>query len=117
MDDDPLSRSRIAQSLAGSGHEVIEAANGAAALEWLADHPPPGLMILDLLMPQMDGFTVLDRVRRDERLRELRVVVLTAKDLAPAERDFLTGKGSIVLTKTPQPGAELLALLRNQAST
>ena len=115
VDDDPLSRSQIAQSLAGSGHEVIEAANGAAALEWLAHHPPPGLMILDLLMPQMDGFTVLDRVRRDARLRELRVVVLTAKDLTPAERDFLTGKGSVVLTKTPQPGTELLALLRSQA--
>jgi PAS domain S-box-containing protein len=114
VDDDPLSRGQIAQSLAASGHDVIEAASGVEALAWLADHPPPALMILDLLMPQMDGFTVLDRVRRDERLGDLRVVVVTAKDLTPQERDFLTGRGSVVLTKGAAPGTELLAMLRGQ---
>jgi CheY-like chemotaxis protein len=116
VDDDTPARMQVAQSLAAAGHEVIEAGNGAEALAWLAGHPVPGLMILDLLMPQMDGFTVLDRVRRDARLAELRIVVLTAKDLTPAERDFLTGRGSVVLTKGAQPGIELLALLREQAA-
>jgi DNA-binding response OmpR family regulator len=64
-----LSRAGMAVSCAGSGHEGLQAAFDQM----------PDAVVLDLMMPQLDGFEVLRRLREDERTRDVPVVVLTAK--------------------------------------
>ena len=61
---------------------ACEADNGRAALDWLASNPVPGLILLDLMMPEMDGFEFLRELRRtSRRWRDVPVIVVTAKEL------------------------------------
>jgi DNA-binding response OmpR family regulator len=85
VDDEPDIRAILAFSLETAGFVVREAANGAEALAAIQG-APPACLVLDLLMPGVDGFSVL-RTRRQQGLApEMRVLVLTAKT---AERDYL----------------------------
>lgn len=78
-------------AIEGAGMAAAEAANGREALERIAAGPRPALVLLDLMMPEVDGFGTLDAIRSDPGLADLPVVILTAKDLSEAERDFLLG--------------------------
>jgi len=88
---------------------VDEAADGREALDRLAVRP--SLVLLDLLMPTMDGFEFLAEFRRREELRSVPVVVLTAKDLTAAEHDRLQGSIETVLQKGLLGSEQLLAEL------
>jgi CheY-like chemotaxis protein len=97
----------------------VEAENGKAALDWLAKNPPPSLVLLDLMMPVMDGFAFLERVQDVPALRRVPIVVLTAKDLTDAERRVINERTLLVLTKGAQPlsslGSALAAIARQPA--
>jgi CheY-like chemotaxis protein len=99
-----------------AGMKAAEADNGRAALQWLAANPPPALILLDLMMPEMDGFEFLEQIRRIDRLTDIPTVVLTAKTLSERERSFLAERTLLVLSKHGQPigslGAALSALAR-----
>jgi two-component system, response regulator len=70
-------------------NEVVIARDGAEALERLfSDAPPPQLVLLDLKLPKVDGLEVLRRIRQDEKLRTLPVVILTS---SKEERDLTQG--------------------------
>jgi CheY-like chemotaxis protein len=89
IDDDPNAIEVVRASLAVVGNYQIQAApGGKAGLEAIAD-APPDLIVLDLMMPDLDGFGVLDQLSRDPRTNTIPVLVLTAKDLTLAERAFL----------------------------
>ena len=60
--------------------------NSRAAIDWLQSHPAPSLILLDLMMPEMDGFEFLNRIRDDDKLVDVPVVVLSAKELTAEER-------------------------------
>jgi CheY-like chemotaxis protein len=77
----------------------VEAANGRQALGWLGDHPVPAVILLDLMMPEMDGFEVLDTLAADVAWREIPVIVLTAKELTAAERERLLRQANKVIDK------------------
>ena len=80
MDDDADMRVGVADCLGEAGHLVVEAANGAAALEALAFLPtPPCLVLLDLSMPVMDGRTFLRQLRDHPRLQHVPVCIFTAE--------------------------------------
>jgi CheY-like chemotaxis protein len=68
----------------------------------------PSLLVLDLLMPEMDGFELVDVLRRSPEYAALPVVVMTAKDLSEAERRLLRGSVARVLAKSPDGVSELL---------
>jgi CheY-like chemotaxis protein len=93
------------------GFKTAEAVNGRAALDWLHGNPRPALILLDLMMPEMDGFEFLERVRGDDELREVPIVVLTAKELTDTERAFLAQRSMLVLSKSAQPIGSLGAAL------
>ena len=116
VDDDPDVRAIVKATIEGSGMRAAEAANGRIALEWLAKNPPPALVLLDLMMPEMDGFDFLERVRQGGKLADVPIVVLTAKDLTEKERAFLTQRTLLVLSKSGQPigslGPALSALVK-----
>jgi CheY-like chemotaxis protein len=80
VDDDPDCRDLLAQLLSRQGYAVVCAGNGREALECI-DARAPGLMILDLMMPEMSGWEVLERQKNDPRLESLPVVVMTASGL------------------------------------
>jgi len=72
--------------------------DGQSGIE-LVQKVHPDLIILDLMMPNIDGFGVLDRLKADEALRNVPVVVVTAKDLTNDERARLTGQVQSLLSK------------------
>ena len=73
------------------GLTVAEVTNGRLALSWLAENPAPALILLDLMMPEMDGFEFLDTFNSRAEWRHVPVVVITAKQLTAAERGLLSG--------------------------
>ena len=113
VDDDAVSRHVLAQTLASAGMPAVLVGSGLEALEYLAKAPPPSAVLLDLVMPEPDGFAVLRFLRNHPRLAELPVVVLTALDSdEDIERMFARGADDYV--HKPFRPAELVARLRVQ---
>ncbi len=81
VEDDTAIRDALAEVLEGLGHSVRCAGNGAEALELLAGDELPDLIVLDLMMPVMDGFTFREASRRDPRLADIPVMVVSASDV------------------------------------
>ena len=98
VDDDPDSRRLLARAVRDGGWEPVEAENGVVALERL-ETLNPRLILLDLVMPEMDGFALASRLRRDPTWRDVPVVVVTGKDLTAAERAELSGSVARVFHK------------------
>ncbi|TLN27513.1 pyridoxal-phosphate dependent enzyme [bacterium] len=91
VDDNPDVRRLIRRILQSQGnYTLFEATNGREAVE-LAKKEHPNLMILDLMMPEMDGFAVMDALQADADTADIPVVVVTAKELTPAEKERLRG--------------------------
>jgi PAS domain S-box-containing protein len=103
VDDDPDVRSMVKTTIEGVGMRVAEATNGHQALDWLGANSKPALILLDLMMPRMDGFEFLDHVRDNPAFFDLPIVVLTAKELTDNERSFLAERTILVLSKSAQP--------------
>jgi CheY-like chemotaxis protein len=99
VEDDAGARQMIGQTVKKMGLPVEEAANGREALGWLGDHPIPAMILLDLIMPEMDGFEVLDALAAHVAWREIPVIVLTAKELTAAERERLLRQANKVIDK------------------
>jgi two-component system cell cycle response regulator DivK len=76
-DDNPVSRELITEILEAQGYEIVQAADGGEALHKIRASTPD-LVLLDIQMPVMDGFAVLEEIRRSPALADLRVVALTA---------------------------------------
>lgn len=112
VDDDKLTRDLVRRSLQSEGFQVVEANNGRVALEQM-ESTRPGLILLDLLMPEMDGFEFLAQLRRQERWRSIPVVVVTAKDLDATDRTRLNGYVERILEKGAFTREELLRELRD----
>jgi CheY-like chemotaxis protein len=98
VEDDEGTRHVIRRTLAKQGWTVAEAENGRIALEEVARHLPQ-LIVLDLMMPEMDGFEFLREFRENEAWRSIPVVVLTSKDLGSEERARLNGDVDKILQK------------------
>ncbi len=112
IDDDPESRQLVARHLDKLGWAVAEATDGSNALAWLSRNPPPALILLDLMMPGMDGFAFLDAIAEREEWRKIPIVILTAKQLDAAERELLAGRARDIIEK----GADDLAFALRRAS-
>ncbi len=80
VDDSATNRMILTKALEAQGHETVTAANGLEALDVLgADgHPPVDVVLLDLVMPELDGYETLTRIKADQRLRHLPVIVISA---------------------------------------
>lgn len=91
----------------GAGHEVTIAQNGREGLE-IAMQEKPDLIVTDLMMPEMDGFQVVERLKAAPELRDIPVIVLSAKELTPVERSRLAGQVESFLQKGSFLNEELL---------
>jgi threonine synthase len=99
IEDDPGASKLMARILRAYGvPDVYLAPDGESGIETVQS-VRPDLIVLDLMMPGMDGFGVLDRLKVDETLRDVPVVIVTAKDLTPEERTRLAGQVQGLLQK------------------
>jgi CheY-like chemotaxis protein len=98
VDDDPKTRDLLRRTLQKAGWTVAEAANGSEAIAAL-ERAKPALVLLDLMMPGMDGFEVLERLHDDETWREVPVIIITARDLTAEDINRLNGRVVKVLQK------------------
>ncbi len=110
VDDDPAVRRLLVETLSGDGLELREAADGAHALSEIARRVPDAVL-LDLMMPGVDGFTVLERLHEDPSTRLVPVIVLTARRLDSDERRLLAERTLALLDKAHYSPAELRALV------
>jgi DNA-binding response OmpR family regulator len=109
-DDDDDILLLVTTRLRRDGFEVVQASSGDKALE-LAREKRPRLAVLDIGMPGLDGLEVLERIRADEELREMRVLLLTAKaQESDVRRGYDTGADAYV--KKPFSPADLSARVR-----
>jgi len=107
VEDDEQTREILQRTLERSGWEVRVAANGRIALERMHD-AVPDLILLDLMMPEMDGFQFVAAVRNIPEWNAIPIIVLTAKELTEEERRELNGHVERVLTKQGSAQDELL---------
>jgi PAS domain S-box-containing protein len=107
IDDDEAMRDVLRKMLEKDGWMVAEAENGQAGLELVSKHPP-ALVILDLVMPEMDGFEFAEALRKEPAWRSIPIIVLTSKDLTGDERRWLNGRVDRIIQKGGSNREELL---------
>ncbi|HKI86979.1 MAG TPA: response regulator, partial [Thermoanaerobaculia bacterium] len=99
VEDDPTARELLCRAVEQIGWETIEARNGREALDKVSD-TEPDVVLLDLMMPEMDGFEFLEHFHAREHKAAVPVVVVTAKDLTPEDRARLNGYVERVVQKS-----------------
>jgi signal transduction histidine kinase/CheY-like chemotaxis protein len=115
VDDDPALRDVLSSLLAEDGWRVSTAADGESALAAVAQ-ARPSAMVLDLMMPRIDGFEVLRTLREQPTTRDLPVIVVTAKDLTDDDRQRLSRNCQRVILKQAMPLEDLRTEIRGVLS-
>ena len=111
VEDDAVTRDLLVRIVSRAGLGVTEAENGLVALDRL-EEAIPSAILLDLIMPEMDGFALLSRIRENERWRGIPVVVVTAKELTHLERERLASSADRVFQKGSYDKETLIAEIR-----
>jgi signal transduction histidine kinase/DNA-binding response OmpR family regulator len=111
VEDDPPTRDMLRRTLHQQGWTVSEAENGRVGLDLVLRHQP-ALILLDLMMPEMDGFEFVAELRKLPEARNIPVVVVTAKDLTSEDRERLDGQVRKVFQKGSFSREELVRELR-----
>ena len=115
VDDRSGNRDTLRRALEKEGWQVSEAENGRVALERLAESRP-SLILLDLMMPVMDGFQFVLEMRKVEAWRAVPIVVVTAKDVTDEDRRRLNGDVVGLIQKSGLDRESLLTQLREQVA-
>ncbi|MGQ0701988.1 MAG: response regulator [Gemmatimonadales bacterium] len=113
VEDDPATRELLRRVVESEGWTAATAENGRIALEAVM-RKVPALILLDLMMPVMDGCQFAIELRRHDAWRGIPVIVLTAKDLTPEDRRLLNGEVQAVLQKGALSRDELLREIRDR---
>jgi len=111
VDDDPAALELLRASLEPAGFTVLTASGGAEGVE-MARLALPDLIVLDLMMPEVDGFAVVAALRDDPRTAAIPIVVLTSKTMSSEEKARLNGRISHLAGKGELNRADFLALVR-----
>jgi CheY-like chemotaxis protein len=111
VEDDPMMRAVLSRSVEQEGLRVVEAVNGRAGLERIAE-AAPALILLDLMMPEMDGFEFLDALSGHAEWRQVPVILITARDLTDEDHSRLTGQVARIVQKGTADFAKLLDAIK-----
>jgi signal transduction histidine kinase/CheY-like chemotaxis protein len=111
VDDEPANLEALRALLEPAGFTVLSAAGGEQGIE-MARFQHPQLILLDLVMPDVTGFDVVEALRADEATRSIPIMVLTAKDLNDDDKRALNGNVAAVFQRNSVGGAELVEWLR-----
>jgi len=107
VDDDSVNRELLSRTLVSAGYDIAEVGNGLEALAYL-ESADASLVLLDLMMPTMDGFQFLQELRTRDKWKRLPVVVVTAKELTTEERSRLADSVQGILQKGSYEREQLL---------
>ena len=110
VDDDPTALDLLGTVLRSVGYEIHTTSSGSAALELLSQIPVNGIL-LDLLMPEMDGFELLEHLKENDRLKEIPIIILTAKNLTEDDVALLKHEAKALFQKGSSWRDELLVTL------
>ncbi|WP_138754591.1 MHYT domain-containing protein [Paenibacillus sinopodophylli] len=111
IEDDTSASELVARVLRKEGYTVTEAGNGVVALACMA-REAPALILLDLMMPEMDGFEFIEELRKQEEWRRIPIVVITAKSITPEDQLKLNGYVKNIVQKGAFDPQSLLAEIR-----
>ncbi len=111
IDDDETARQTLRRTLVNEGWQVEEAENGRIAFDWLQGQDVD-LILLDLMMPEMDGFEFLTKLRDRPDINHIPVIVVTGADLTEDDRRYLNGGVERILSKNAYDENELLTEVR-----
>ena len=114
VEDDLPTREALCRSLASMGYAAQVAVDGRSGLDWLTNHPAPSLILLDLMMPEMDGFEFLRELRQRPALVDIPVIVVTAKELTAEDIRILSGQTDGIIAKDQAYLTELAAAVRER---
>jgi len=112
VEDDSITRDMVRSMLEDEGWEVIEAVSGREGIEQLQIHQP-GLILLDLMLPDMDGFSFVAELQKQEMWRSLPIVVVTAKHITFDDEQRLRGRVKQILEKGAYSCEELFTTVRH----
>ncbi|BBK45370.1 hypothetical protein STVA_53900 [Allostella vacuolata] len=112
VEDDAANRDLMRRAVEAAGLDAAEAENGVRGLDWLRHNPAPCLILLDLMMPEMDGFGFLEELRAEPSWRDIPVVVVTAKTLTAQEHEYLSHRTQQVVAKGDQTTVDLAEAIR-----
>jgi len=98
IDDDPVDLDLLEAVLPPDGWRLVRASGGDEGLRAVR-RERPAVVLLDLLMPDVDGFEVVERLRADPRVADVPIVVLTSKDMTAADCERLSGRISVLARK------------------
>jgi signal transduction histidine kinase/DNA-binding response OmpR family regulator len=116
VDDEAANRMWLTEALEPAGFKVVPASGGRQAIE-LAKTTKPDLVVLDLMMPEVTGYDVVEALRADESTRETPIMVLTASNLSEADKRVLSGRVSDILESRGSVGAsDIIGLLRRMVA-
>jgi len=116
VDDDTNARELMCKIVKKAGWKYEEARNGREAIEYISRNVP-AIILLDLMMPEMDGFEVIKTLQANESWRNIPVFVITAKDLTKEEKESLEKSSKMVLQKGANTRKELIAAILDQVKT
>src|SRR3989454_6982784 len=111
VDDEAANRTLLTEALEPAGFTVLPASGGQQAIE-MAKADKPDLVLLDLVMPDVNGFAVVEALRADDRTRDTPIMVLTAANLTEADRRQLNGRVSQVLSRGSVATSDIVGLLK-----
>ena len=116
IDDDPVDLDLVEAVLAPEGYSVVRAMGGEEGVR-IVRRERPSLVIVDLLMPGVDGFEVVEQLRADPLTADVPIVVLTSKDMTRADQDRLAGQISHLAQKGVYGRSELVDLVARMTRT
>jgi CheY-like chemotaxis protein len=106
VEDDGPTRRSLASFLRGAGYDVAAVPDGQWALDFLSNHPAPSLILLDMLLPVLDGWHFLTEIKQMSKVRKTPILVITGTILTP---EWAETHGCVGLLKKPIELDELLA--------
>jgi CheY-like chemotaxis protein len=116
VDDDPITRQLLGEVVHSAGYRPLLANGGMEGLA-IASMEHPNVILLDIMMPEMDGFEVMRRLKQSSELSRIPVCILTAKDLDNEERELLKRGAVAFFQKGMNWQEDLLAQIRTITST
>jgi signal transduction histidine kinase/DNA-binding response OmpR family regulator/CHASE3 domain sensor protein len=111
VDDDIRNVFALSATLQSQGLDIVAASDGREGLEKLAQNPDTNIVLMDIMMPEMDGYEAMRRIREDPKMRKLPIIALTAKAMKDDREKCMEAGASDYITK-PVDTDQLLSLMR-----
>jgi CheY-like chemotaxis protein len=110
VDDDARNIYALSRQLTSSGMNVLTAENGAQSIDTLKDHPEIDIVLMDIMMPVMDGYEAMQKIREIPEYQELPIIAVTAKAM-PEDRDKCIACGATDYASKPIDQEKLFTIM------